>query len=253
MFRYNKAIRGIVIDIDSFSNDELMQWDEIVRLYPCLFLTADPDTNKRIKEAYGDVSYLLDAYETHFIPNNKIHINVLEKLEIKLSELVYVTKSYDFVIRALGYLCGIIWITDENVTYEQASRCPDLICHSISDFTLKIEKSSCEYYGEAPFNPSCNGKRSMIVSTSFEVENQTINLYSLGRYYGIKHYMHLIHPFSAAILQNKRRNGTGYKAFNPIFGELMSSVAKKMCEGYDCVCNVPPRIGEESRFNDIIL
>ena len=45
MFRCITELKGLIIDIDSFEEDELSEWNETEKCYKCLFITSDNKKN----------------------------------------------------------------------------------------------------------------------------------------------------------------------------------------------------------------
>ena len=53
MYRCITELKALVIDVDSFENINICEWDEIISSYNCLFLTSVSETQKKLKERFG--------------------------------------------------------------------------------------------------------------------------------------------------------------------------------------------------------
>ena len=253
MFRCVTMLRGLVIDIDTFE-EPIEQWNFFLENYRCCFLTFKEETKKLLKERRGGVSIVYEPQYAHvFAPGSAIHEKVLTELRLSTSEIAYVSKNIDFIDNAMCFLSGTIWIKEGVLTYQDASRCPDLIFNSLTDLCngLKNQMSGC--FGEVMLSPDISAKRGYSKPVFFEVDNLRVVLFSLGRYFGYSHYMNQLHPYSSAIFWNKKKNSKAYGVFNEQFADFFTRLVRHIKEngGVDCVCHVPVRPGHDNRFKEI--
>lgn len=253
MFRCVTMLRGLVIDIDTFEGP-IEQWNFFLENYLCCFLTFKEETPKFLEEKRGGATIICEPAYTHvFAPGPAIHQKVLEKLHLSTSEIAYVSKNLNFIENAMCFLSGTIWIKQDILTYQSASRCPDLIFDSLSELRKGLENQLAGCFGEVMLSPDASVKRGYSNPVLFEVDNLKVVLFFLGRYFGYSHYMNQLHPYSSAIFWNKKQSSKAYGIFNTQFADFFSKLVKhiKSNMGIDCVCHVPVRPGQDNRFKEM--
>ena len=215
MFRCITELKGLVIDVDSFKENTMLDWDEIVLNYKCLFITSDAQKMEEITRLYGAESTLkMEKFRKLFAPNSSTHQKALQILGLETTEIVYVSKDIHFLGNAMGFLCGSIWVTDE-ISYSHASQAPDLICRNFESLKELLNSGIKGFLGEVAVFPM-EVSRGMIIPVELGVNNDSVPVYMLGRYFGYAHYMSQLHPYSSAIFLNKKE-GKAYGKFNNIF------------------------------------
>ena len=109
------------------------------------------------------------------------------------------------------------------------------------------------FLGEVAVFPN-DDTRGMIIRFPFDVEEDSVDIYMLGRYFGYAHYMNQLHPYSAAIYCNKREGKPYYGKFDDVFIKLYSCAIKNIQKQdiVDGVVAVPTRPGKENRFSGIL-
>ena len=253
MFRCVSEVRGLVFDIDSFEDENVKDIANMFDGYMILFMTSSERKASQISERLGEsYVYKMEVFQRIFAPNKHTHTEVLSKLNILATEILYVSKNIDFLGKAMTFLGGTVWITEE-ISYSNASKAPDLICRNI-DRLLKCLKEDVEgFFGEIVLYPEPI-KKGMIIPVEYSYNDEAIPMYMLGRYFGYSQYMSQLHPYSSAIFLNKWKGRKSYGIFNRIFGDLISTAVGNLLEGYeiDGICSVPPRPGEDDRFSDIL-
>ena len=253
MFRCITQMKGLIIDIDSFWNEPLELWDSFVNEYKCVFLTAQNSHANQIRERYGEHSVLkIEPFQLFFAPSIMTHRQCVKLLELAPTEMVYVSKSIDFINNAMEFLTGTIWVT-EKVRYEEASRVADLVSKNIQTLYNDLQNGIKGFIGEAALFPGAVPK-GRIISTSLTVDEDTCPLIFLGRYYGHEHYMCQLHPYSSALYLNKREAKKYYGIFNDVISALYTTAVKKIMTAIeiDGICSVPPRTGLENRFSSVL-
>ena len=142
MFRCTTELKGLIIDADSF--EEKIDWHIFDVHYKCFFITSDEQIAGRLSNQYGaDTVWCVKKYLKLFAPNHVMHGEVLKKMQLKATEIAYLSKNIQFLQNAMEFLGGTIWITDRTINYEEASNAPDVIVKSIdvlSDFFRMEEK-----------------------------------------------------------------------------------------------------------------
>jgi predicted amidophosphoribosyltransferase len=254
MFRCMTILKGLIIDIDSFPNEELSNWKDLVEKYQCLFITSSEQIANSLSTLFeSNVVYKLEKFLKLFSPSRATHEEALRRLNLLTSEVAYVSANYTFITYALQFLSGTVLIS-ENVSYEQASICPDMICDSIKDFEKSLEKDFTGFFGETVLYP---GSLNQGFFLPVDIENdgdEDISLFMLGRYFGYSHYMSQLHPYSSAIYLNKKEGSKVYGTLNRNFASLYSIAIKNIAKrvNIDCICNVPTRPGKNDRFKEIV-
>lgn len=251
MYRCITKLKGLIIDIDSFSN-QLSDWKNIAIKFKCLFITSNIDKVSCFEQQGLENVYKIEPYEKIFIPNAKTHIECLEKLQLNATEVAYVSQNLSFLNNAGSFLGGTIWMTP-NITYEQASTSPDLICRTFENLEKYITSDVKGFYGELSIDPINHGS-GIIPITRLEMDNDIVPLYYLGRYFGYSHYMSQLHPYSKAMGSNKKAYKSYYRKFDNSFSHLYIVACNQMMavkSTIDGVCCVPTRPNKGNRFDDI--
>lgn len=253
MFRCITELKGLAVDIDSFSPLRTEDWEIINDLVPCVFLTMNDETKSALSVVFGaDKVIQLVKFERFLAPSRNTHIKVLKALDVKNTELAYLSCSHAFLERANCFLSGTIWITD-NVTYKQASRAPDMIRKSVDDLKDALRSHVESFYGEMLVFPSKKTSATML-PVEFDVDDETVPMYILGRYFGSSHYMNQLHPYSTAIKLNKKPGKTYTGSYNDTFETIYEAAIRtlKDIHGIDCVCSVPVKPGKPRRYDTIL-
>lgn len=254
MFECITELKGLVIDIDSFE-ENYHEWESLSKTYKCCFLTVSKETKNKLEELYGKESVLLlEKIETLFAPNQSTHEKVLRQLKVLTTEILYVSKKILFATNALGFMSGTVLIKRFPVEYEEASQYPDLVFGTIKELEEALKKDIRGNYGEIVISPNVKNKRGYVMPIEFKCDDNPIQLYSLGRYFGYSHYMNQLHPYSSAIFLNKQEGKKAYGVFDMQFADLYAKVVERVAESNDieCVCHVPVRPGKLNRFKKIV-
>lgn len=254
MFRCITELRGLIIDIDTFS-ESIEEWDFFLRNYSCCFLTFKEETKNYLEEVRGGAIIIYEPEYTHvFAPSPRIHEKVLKELNLLTSEVAYMSKNIGFIENALCFISGTIWIKQDYFTYQNAGIYPDLVYDSLAELSEGLKNQMMGNFGEVRISPDISIKKGYCIPVFFEVNGEKTAVFSLGRYFGYSHYMNQLHPYSTAIFWNKKQNSKAYGIFNLQFADLFSRLVKHVKDtvGVDCVCHVPVRPGKANRFKEIL-
>lgn len=255
MFRCITEVKGLAIDIDSIWSYSY-EWEWIKSEYRFIFISSEPQNIVELERNFGTGSVIkkVNSYEKSFLPNFALHKLLLDIMGLKSSEMIYVTGDKDFANNAIRFLGGTVWITREKLTYKKAGIAPDLICNSVEDFKEKMHNGENGLLGEVLIYPNEMRKKGLVLPIYYDEESSYPQFYTLGRYFGRKHYMNQIHPYSTAIALNKRRNKPYTKIFDELFTDLYTSAINLIKEQVqiDAVCSVPPHFPEDDRFDGIL-
>ena len=253
MFRGVTEIKGLAIDVDSFDVDYPLEFEKLSSKYSCVFLTANEAKYKSLIKSF-DVKKIIfmDAFQRFFAPNVTVHLDVINRLGVKSQELAYVSTSHNFIKNAIGFLSCVVWIT-KHISYKEASVLPDLLLQDLSQLENALMLKHDGFFGETKVDPTRDGRGTMYPIT-FEYEEDKFVVYALGRYYGHGHYMNQIHPYSKAILSNKKEKKPYTGVFNDIFQVIYSRAVKRLKSHYnvDGICAVPVKPGKQDRYKDIV-
>ena len=253
MFRCITDLKGLVIDLDSFHDVTIADWDELITHFQCVFLSSDQETISCVAKYYGpEFVYRIEPFRKFFAPNQITHANVLSILGLHSTEIAYVSQNTLFINNAMRFLGGTIWVTD-TVTYETASSSADLVCRGFDAFKRLLMMGVSGYLGEVSIYPN-DENRGTIIPLFFEADGENIPMYMLGRYFGYSHYMNQLHPYSTAIFMNKKKGKNYYRKFDNTFAKLYACAIQGIQKTIkiDGIVAVPCRPGEDDRFVTIL-
>ena len=170
MFRSIKKTKGIAVDIDSFGSLIIDDWIEINQVVDCVFLTTKKVYVDELSRHFNPARIiLLEMFEYLFSPNQSTHNKVLNALGINSYELAYLSCNYSFLEKSRSFLTGSIWIT-ENVTYQQASKSPDIIIDNISQLKNDLSVGLSGFYGEMEVIPHTDFSSAFFQPVIFDVD-----------------------------------------------------------------------------------
>lgn len=253
MFRCINALKGMIIDIDSFSSDPLEGWSPFVQKYKCVFLTAQDEIAVKVNSRFGAGSVLqIKTYQKPFAPSISIQRQCIQMLDLLPTEVVYVSRDIEFINKAMEFLSGTIWIT-RSISYEDASRIADMVSRDLPTLNDELNNGIKGYIGETALYPGEFPRGSML-PTAILVDQKTYPLILLGRYFGYEHYMSQLHPYSSAIYLNKQKGRKYYGIFDEMFYKLYLGALQNLLRTtrIDGICSVPPRAGNANRFSGIL-
>lgn len=256
MFRGVTRLKGLIFDLDSFE-ESVSAWEPFVNTYKCCFLTSMPEKKGFFQQAFPRMEVIeIPYYIKNLAPNQQVHGQALRSLQLQTSEVAYVSKEREFITRALGFMSGVIQISNAVPSYQEASQYPDLVTPSLKLLFEALESRYSGWYGEAVLSPLTIGekKAGYVNWARFTCDGEEIPLFFLGRYYAGSHYMVQQHPYSSAIFLNKKEGGKAYGIFNSNFCKLYGDVINLMKEdfGIDSICNVPERPNKPKRFASLL-
>ena len=253
MFRCITEVKGLVFNLDSFSDTTVTTIASMFQDHKLLFMTSKAELVDDVERNLGkERLYKMERFQMLFAPNQETHLEVLKRLQLKASEVLYVSKNRWFLNNASGFMGGTVWITEE-IEYEAASFAPDLICRNLEKFQEALQHAVEGFYGEISLFPKDHTRAGMIIPVTFPIGDDTVPLYMLGRYFGYSQYMSQLHPYSSAVYLNKRE-GKAKGLFDEIFSHIISKAVESVKRSYevDGICAVPARPGKESRFKKIL-
>ena len=249
MYRCITTLRGFAVDLDSFRGLDIEVWEELVQWFKICFLTSENEVQETIQKRYPQaVVYHFPLFKRYLAPSPIMHMDILKKMQIQGTELVYISHDMEFVKRAMDFFGGTVLIA-RKIEYEAISASADIICPDIPYLVKLLKNRADKFVGESSISPYGNHK-GLMVPTNFQVDDKVITLYVLGRYFGYTHYMTQKHPYSSAIYLNKKEGTRSYGVYQEDFCGLylMGSQYINNQFSLDCICAVPPHKGCKNRF-----
>lgn len=261
MLRNVSELKGIVFYISESPILSTDDWKDIQKIYESeynsLFLT-DLTNLDELPDFIDDSDIIrVDTREMYFWPTVSLFDKIKECLKAQTSEIILVSKDSRFTKRSMKLLSGVILISENMVKYEQLDNTPDAIFHNFNQFYELVVLDNLvgrNYFGENQIPLPTNQFRSRYIHCLYPIsDSKKVRLFSLGRYYSSKHYMHEMHPYSKAIISNKSSNSKLFGKFNIKLSDLIIQTIGSFPDSFklDALCYVPPRPNEESRFSDI--
>jgi len=244
VFRYISQLKGLIIDIDSFSED-IAVWDDITNKFKCLFITSKDEIIGKLTSKYGPkATYKIEPFIKFFSPSPSTHFEALLKLNLLPIEVAYVSTDISFLKHASTFMGGTIWVAKE-VNYEEASVAPDLICDSFLGLKNALDNNTKGFLGEIAIFPH-KETHGMVIPVNLIADGSSIRLYMLGRYFNYSHYMNQLHPYSSAIYLNKKEGRPYFQKYDYYFSKLYGCVVKLIQRTTSVygVCSVPTRPGK---------
>ena len=252
MYRCITELKGLIIDVDSFTNVVNSRWRELYKKFKCMFITFDENVCYELENLYGktDVLYI-QKFMKIFAPNNTTHNQVLDRLGCKTTEVAYISANDKFINNALSFMSGTIWVTDV-ITYDKVSSAADLVCKDLDALFSILDNDVKGFLGEVVLYPSSD-RTGILVPVVFDVDNESYLLCMIGRYFGYSHYMNQIHPYSSAIYLNKKV-GKAFGIFDDVFLNLYKVAIGTILTNHtiDAICAVPSRPNKDNRFANIL-
>ncbi|EGD32464.1 ComF family protein [Streptococcus sanguinis] len=258
MLRNVSEIKGIVFHISELPLLSTDDWRDIQKIYEsefnCLFLTDLEGLPGFIDES--DI-IKVETVKMVLWPSLSLFDLFKERLNARTSEIILVSKEPRFTKRSMKLLCGVVLITENILKYEQLDNTPDVILYSFDELYEKVIAKNLvgkNYFGENQIPLSTSQFISRYIHSLYPIsDSKRVRLFSLGRYYGSKHYMHELHPYSKVIISNKSSSSKLFGKFNTKLSDLIIQTIGSFPGSFklDALCYVPPRPKEESRFSDI--
>ena len=227
MYRCISELKGLIIDVETFTENSIMDWVDISEKYKCLFLVTDKERAVKFQNVYGeDAVYEISVFVKLFAPSRTTHEKVLNHINLEATEVAYVSRNRMFLDNAMSFLGGTIWVTDK-VTYDDAGKAPDLICRGFAAFRKLVLDEVKGFLGEVSIYPDAES-RGMIIPLMFDVRGDEYPMYMLGRYFGYSHYMSQLHPYSSVLYLNKNEGGKAFGKFNDKLSSLYICAVKRI-------------------------
>ena len=152
MIRRIENIKYIVVDIDSFTNVDYDEFNELNQIVKCIFISSNKQTINKIEENINDslVMYF-PLFIMWTIPNVSFVNRLLDEYKVKIVEICFLTSAYDFARRSLFFISPVILIANK-ISYEQASALPDLVRSCMADLLDSFKTNKISYCGELSFD-----------------------------------------------------------------------------------------------------
>lgn len=254
MFRCITKLKGFFIDADRLTEEDLVEAKDFFTAYKFCFMTTHQTIAERISSLYGNEHVVIvEGYQRIFGPTPVMHGEMLKKMDLQTTEMVYLSRDLSFLRRAMAFCSGTIWIT-ESVSYKEISVSPDVIFSSILRMIEMMQSNNAKFGGESAVSPHGN-KKGMIYYVDFCFNDQDkIKMLVLGRYFSYTHYMSQNPPYSTAIYLNKREGSKAFGAYNHIFKNVYAAGIRVIQDQMQVagICSVPAHMGKANRFKAIL-
>ena len=258
MLRNVSEIKVIVFHISDSPILSANDWEDVQKIYEseynCMFLT-DLD---QLPDFIDDSDIIkVEPLKMVLWPSLSLFDHIKERFNAQTTEIILVSKDSRFTKRSMKLLSGVILISENMVKYEQLDNTPDAIFHNFNQFYELVVLDNLvgrNYFGENQIPLPTNQFRSRYIHCLYPISDlKKVRLFSLGRYYSSRHYMHEMHPYSKAIISNKSSNSKLFGKFNIKLSDLIIQTIGSFPDSFKlyALCYVPPRPNEESRFSDI--
>jgi len=254
MFIEISDLKGLIIDLDSFSSDNDEEWEPICNKLECLFYSSSEESIRRIQERYPSVRVV--KKNSLLLRTAHVLRQFIKDIGLHSYEVAFVTRNINHIIVTLSMPVGTILISDSDYTkYEDVCHLPDYILESISRISCIIDKSYGGHYSEAIANIPGYGISEQsntfhITLSKLAYQGTECKLVIGGRYYARSTSKSNIHQLSQRIIKNKDAT-TQYKLFTNIF-EGIIEVAERELGRIDSITRVPPKPGKGDRFATIV-
>lgn len=133
--------------------------------------------------------------------------------------------------------------------------CPDIFCSSLSEFKELLEKEVYAYYGEVVLAEVTTDFRNdhgkLLKMRICRKSVPDFYVISAGRYYGYNHFLHSVHPYSNAIIINKKAGSKLTHQFDELFSNIFIKEIIAYGIHFDGLCAVPDKPGKEKKFSAI--
>jgi len=260
MFRGVRDLAGLIIDIDSFPEPRLQDWDEIASLKKSLFITSSKARAVVIRET-------LPKSIVRVIPDNRDVIGTifflreyLDQMGLRVTQVAVVTADQGFIPKLSQYYIGNILVSNTLYPYDRLSISPDIQIRNPEALKSCLQKRYLGLRGELISSPYAREEDSGsdVLQSVLKTDHGEAHLIASGRYFPTKHYAHIIHPLTARILHDKEVGGKEESTFHEkilfeTYDRILKRILKYWSSGTICLSRVPPRPNQIDRFKQRVV
>lgn len=258
MFIELNDIKGIIIDLDSFSAEIDEHWIDIDEKVKLLFFSKeDKERLEKISKVNNRFNVYLGTPITIFAKKN-ILIEMLNILEVHSYETAFLSNKFNNLtkIQALP-ISTIQFNTNDILSYNEVGELADFQISSLSDLNSIISKETIGYFSEAAsiiynYGEKLNSKYASLIITEKEYCGYKCIIVSGGRYFNTYDVRSWLHQLSQRIVKNKRSSTRQDNVFIDIYGAMIKYIDENI-KSVDSITRIPSRPSEsDDRFLNVV-
>lgn len=248
MFTEVNNLRGLVVNLENFKQEDYVKWDEISQQISCLFLIKNDEQYDQLHVLLPRAQFLVKPFS--FFELSKVLSSAIEHMHLQPYEVAYVTTNQDECQNILHLPIGSVLISNEDLRYSNLGHLPDYMLRNVSDVNDILSGKFPGYYGEVMTTQIRKGvflgNSGYVINFKLSHQEKHFQVISSGRYYGPEHHKHQVHQLSHRILRSKKETSQEV-LFQSIFSGILSIVKA------DGITRVPPRPSDNrDRFSQIV-
>lgn len=256
MFIEVNELKGLVVNLRSFSDDILPQWNEIIQLIPCAFVVRDEEQQKLLERSLNSRNYKIVVSPSRFFYRRFIK-DALNELSLEPYQAAYISASFQELDFMLNEPLGSIIINPQVLNEDYLGKMPDFHIGSIQILKGILNNPKTGYFAETSttniavrknFQPIY--KSGYLHVSELSCDGHAYTLVAGGRYFAPKHVKHQTHQLSHRILRSKNVE-TQDELFSNIYADIIGYVNEHV-EKVDVITRVPPRPDKRDRFSVIV-
>jgi len=259
MFIDLNDLKGIIIDIDSFSPDEDDQWLKIEEGVEVLFFSESSES--RLKELVKKNSRFKIFLGTPFgrvLLKREVLITIFDEIDLHSYELALLSANFNNIIRMQELPLALIYMSSDNkIPLDRLGKLPDFYVENVDDINSIIKKEILGYFSEVDsiiydYGSKLSFKYADVIVTEIDYEGYKCNVVCGGRYFNTRDVRYPYHQLSQRIIRNKNSDTNQDDVFFDIFEDMIKYIDGNIKQ-VDGITRVPSRPSEEyDRFINIV-
>lgn len=255
MFIDLNELKALIIDLDSFPQDDEPDWLEIDDRVELLFFGTK---DKRRLDGIAHISERFNIYNgspLSVIVKKKILVDMLSVLDVHSYEAALLSHSCENLNRIQQLPVATIEYSNDVMKYERVGQLSDFQISSIDELNTIIRDENCGYYSEVA-SLYGKGTRAAWQSANVVVVEQDhlgykCTIVAGGRYFNTNDVRNPFHQLSQRILKNKRIETRQDAIFTAVYQTLLNYINNNV-EKVDGITRIPPRPTHDDRFVEIV-
>jgi len=255
MFISLNKMKGLIIELDSFSEEFDEKWDEIKSSIPILFLSDNKERLLLVKE----INSKFLTYEgtlTGLFKRRKNLLNVLRFLKIESYEVVVLSRNLETLKYIQEMNVSTIHFSEESyIKFEFVGNLSDFIISNIGEVNQIISGNIVGYFSEAAATLVYNASKlefdGLVVVTKKVYKGIESIIVSGGRYFSTNDNRYPVHQLSQRIIRNKKYHHTQVSLFSTIYNNLIRFIESQFGK-VDALTRIPPRPLQPDRLIECV-